>query len=137
MRNTLIAKAVKSAFALNEQINLLLDGYSFYLERYPANNMTAIFERKDVQVSTSAIKLLPSNIASQIEQWHENIEPAMSKQAFELFVLNELNLHLFSLAKFLMSKDINLDPFEPSVIGSALNVLRDVNRQIESAPEID
>lgn len=129
-RGALIKSAAEAAIVLDRQLNILLDAYDFYVTRYPADTPSAQLELRDLQVSIKELGTLPHQVASRLEQWRHDQDPTLSKEGFEVHVLNEFSIHLHALSFFIASKGIDLEPFDGSIVGHALMAIRAANREI-------
>ena len=127
-RDLLITQAGDIALLFNRQLNLLLDAYDFFVQRFPADTPSQQLELKDVQVSLHALGSLPHAIAVRLDAWKKRIQPTISTEGFEIHIINEFALHVHSLALFMVRKEIDVEPFDPVVFGDAVKTLRDTNR---------
>jgi hypothetical protein len=127
-RDLLITQAADVALVFNRQLNVLLDAYDFFVQRYPADTPSQQLELKDVQVSIRELGSLPHSIAAQLEAWKKGLTPTISAEGFELHILTEFALHMHSLALFMVRKKIDIEPFDPVLFGAAMKTIRDNNR---------
>jgi hypothetical protein len=130
-RLNLIRKAAEAALVLDQQLNVLLDAYDFYVQRYEAVTPSEELELADLQVSIKELGSLPRAVAVRLDQWRKDQEPALSADGFEISVLNEFNLHMNAVATFLHRKHIDLEAFVARLVGEAFMQLRDSNRLIK------
>lgn len=123
-RTALIRSAVEAAVVLGRQLNILLDHYDFYLHRHAVEGA---FEHAELRTTVLELGRLPHQLAAQLLHWRQGTEPMLSREGFELFVLNELRLHLTALATFL-SRTQDLDPYDHLLVGNAFDALRTSNQ---------
>jgi hypothetical protein len=126
-RLALIRNAAKAAQILDTQLILLLDLYDFCLERYDDTPTTSVMMR-DVQASITALSVLPIKVANRLEDWATDRIPEESYSGFELHVLNEFSIHLFSLCTYLRWKEVDISDIDHPAIGAAFNTLKSANR---------
>jgi hypothetical protein len=130
-RDNLIRDASQAALVLNTQFNILLDAYDFYVTRFPAETPSEQLELRDLQVSIKELGSLPHQMAAQLQFWKNDEQPTISSHGFELFILNEFQLHMHSLATFMVRKKIDLEPFDPKLFGLLMRKFKDANRLID------
>lgn len=129
-QNTLIKMAAEAAIELDKQLTILLDAYDFYVQRYHADTPSATLEFNDLQDTISQIAVLPQFITLRLEQWHKCQETTQSCIGFEMNVLNEMALHIYALASFMIKKGIDLEGFDSELISEALSTFRRVNKTL-------
>lgn len=118
----LLAKALDGAVRLDQQLNVLLDLYDFFAQRYPNDR-----ELEDLQVSIKAMGQLPEMIALNLTAWRVNMEPTLSRLGFETNVLNEVCIHMHSMSSFFQRKGLDLEPYSAVVVRECMNSLRLAN----------
>jgi hypothetical protein len=129
-RLTLIKNAADAALTVNQQLDKLLDAYDFYMQRYETETPSQELELKDLQVSIMALGSLPLQLANRLDDWTRDVEPELSTNGFEIYVINELSLHMFSVATFFWRKHIETD-VDHQVTQQAFNSLREVNKSMQ------
>lgn len=132
-RLALIKNAADAAVLLDKALTKLLDEYDFYLKRYvESGSMTPSeeFELKDLQPSIQELGVTPLHVANRLDDWSRDKTPELSQEGFEVHVLNEFSIHMFSLATFLRRKQIDVD-VDHQEIAKAFTTLRQVNRFIK------
>lgn len=120
--------AIDAALAVDVQLNLLMDAFDFFITRYPPTTEEHLFEMQDVQVSIKELGRLPHEIATWMSDIRNGRKSMLSKEGFEINVLNEFTLHMHSLALFLTRKHVSLGDFSPSGVGNMIRDLKRVNR---------
>lgn len=126
-RLKLIKNAADAALVLNQNLDLLLDAYDFYVQRYEALTPSDELTLKDLQTSIAALGVLPLQVANHLDDWTRDKQPELSSQGFEVNVLNEFSIHMFAVSTFFHRKLIDLELDHPS-IAMAFENLRSVNR---------
>lgn len=122
-----LSRALCSAIILDKQLNILLDLYDFFVSRHPADTSSMELEIRDLSVSIKSLGELPKHIAVNLIAWRENTQPTLSQSGFELHVLNEMLLHMQSLAYFFSRKQLDLEPYSATLVQGALDELRFAN----------
>lgn len=118
----LLSKALDGAVRLDQQLNMLLDLYDFFVQRYPDDS-----ELQDLQVSIKAMGQLPELIALNLTAWRVNMEPTLSRIGFETNVLNEVCVHMQTMSSFFKRKGLDIEPYSPVVVRECMNSLRLAN----------
>jgi hypothetical protein len=118
----LLSKVLDGAVRLDQQLNLLLDLYDFFSQRYPDDK-----ELPDLQVSIKALGQLPEMIALNLTAWRTNMEPTLSRIGFETNVLNEVCVHMQTMSTFFKRRGLDLEPYSPIVVRECMNSLRLAN----------
>jgi hypothetical protein len=126
-RDLLITQAADAALVFNRQLNILLDACDFYIQRYPVETKSHLFELKDLHVSVKELGSLPYSIATRLSAWKLGEQPTISAEGFETYILLEFELHINSLVSFLERKHIDTDPFDKSVFDAAMRVFKKNN----------
>lgn len=133
----LLQNAINAAIVLDQQLNVLLDGYDFYVARYggvPGEEQPI----EDATVSIKELGKLPLDIAIQMASWRKDQEPQLSRLGFELYVINEFTLHMFAIYSLLERKGIELEKLDLEKVSEAFAALRDCNRALPlNNPEIN
>lgn len=127
-RDNLITQAADAALVFNRQLNILLDAYDFYVQRYPAETKSDQLQLKDVQVSIRELGSLPHSIANRLDAWKKSEIPTISAEGFDEHILCEFALHIQSLALFMSRKQIDTEPFDPLMFGDAMKTFKENNR---------
>jgi hypothetical protein len=128
LRKDLLKQSKDAALTLGINLNLLLDAYDFYVYRYPSTTKSQDFELADLQISIFALGLLPISVGEILNAWTANTTGILSRQGFELNVLNEFNIHMNTVFNFMIRKEINLDAFNIDDVLEAFLALRTANR---------
>lgn len=129
-----LKKAIDAAIRLDSQMNILLDAYDFYMERYPARTRSQEMEHADLQASIKELGQLPSLVALTLTTWRTFMEPPLSAGGFEINVLNELTVHLNGLARFFASKGIDLEPYSEEILCDVIGSLKEANAHFGKVP---
>lgn len=127
-RTRLLKHAGDAALELNKQLNLLLDGYDFAISRWRFEEPSEQLELRELQASIKELATLPRMIAMELDAWSLDEEQTLSRIGFEIHVLNELAIHMHSVAFFLGRRHIDIEPFSLRSVSSAIAVLRATNR---------
>lgn len=122
-----IANAAKAAMLLDRHLTDMLDEYDLYIERHQVRTSRELQDQTDVLVSINALSVLPIQVSNRLDDWVRNEPHNLCQQGFELYVLNEFSLHLFTIATFLTDRGVEVNGAE---IGEALNTLRTINREL-------
>lgn len=130
----LLAKALDGAVVLDRQLNLLLDAYDFFTQRYPATTPSQDLELKDLQASIKALGSLPQMVALTLVAWRTFMEPPLSREGFEVNVLNEITIHMHSMARFFHMKHIDLEPYSQLIVRDCMTSLVLANKQFGKTP---
>jgi hypothetical protein len=120
----LLARSLDSAVQLDQQLNLLLDAYDFFLERYGESRQVTL---ADLQTSLKELSTLPKIIALHITSWRVGMLPDISSIGFELNVLNEIMLHMNSMHRAFGAVGIDMGAFSPSLVKDCMNDLKLAN----------
>lgn len=123
-----LRKAIDAAIRLDAQLNILLDAYDFYCERYPAQTKSQEIELADLQASIKELGQLPSVIALTLTCWRTHQEPPLSEQGFEINVMNEITVHLVGLSRFFTRKGIDLEPYSDEIIYDIIGMMNVANK---------
>lgn len=123
-RDLLITQAADAALVFNNQLNVLLDACDFYIQRYPVENRSQLFELKDLHASITALGSLPYAIAERLTTWKLERQSIISAEGFEQFVLIEFELHINSMLMFLSRKHIDTDPFDKGMFDSSMTLFK-------------
>jgi len=129
----MLVQARDAALVLGQSLNVLLDLYDFYTERYPAETQSQRFELEDLQVSILELGTLPKQVAEALHAWTRGDETMLSREGFELHVLNEFNVHMNAVSTFMFRKHIDLSEFDARAVGDAFFTLRTTNRLLTTA----
>jgi Tfp pilus assembly protein PilO len=121
-RAVLIRQAACAVQALDADLNHLLDAYDFYVQRFPDDK-----ELADLNVSIDALGSLPLIVAHQLTHWAQNEKSELSRDAFEIGVLNEFSLHMFALTNFMERKNVDVQDVVPEKVADAFNALKLTN----------
>ena len=115
-----LAKAIDAAVRLDQQLNILLDHYDFYTQRYEGLNEKQKFMLVDLQHSIRALGTLPRQLGLTLLAWRSGADPVLSKQGFEVNVLNELAIHMYAISEFFKRQHIDIEPFSSAEVISAI-----------------
>ena len=129
-REKLVRAAAEASLVLAEHLNLLLDAYDWYIERYPVETLSQELELKDLSVSICALEIIPQHVTAALRNWDVGAESTLSTLGFEISVINEFNLHMCSLASFMRRKGVELEHFHDLEVGKAFGSLAQINRAI-------
>jgi hypothetical protein len=127
----LLARALDSAVLLDQQLNLLLDAYDFYSDRYGISHPV---QMKDLQVSIKALGTIPRLIALNLVAWRTGVMPDLSREGFELNVLNELVLHMNTLYRAFTTEKIDLGIFSTQLVSDCMRDIKIANDTFSAAP---
>jgi hypothetical protein len=129
---TLLNSAIEAVITLDRQLNVLLDAYDFFVDRYSVDGATAStrLELADAQVSIKELGQLPHQIALQLAAWKNELTPEVSHIGFELYTLNEFALHMMALTRFMHRKDIDISQNNPLHFRDAINTLKKANEHL-------
>lgn len=133
LHQSLIKQSAEAALLLGKQLNILLDAYDFYTNRYEPLSRSEDLELLDLLVSIRELGFLPGQVAIVLNCWRADEEPPFNRLAFEIDVINEFAVHLRAVASFMYRKNIDLDQFYPELIGQAFMTLRTTNRVLDRA----
>ncbi len=128
LRETLIQQAEGSFIALMEQVDVLFDLTSFYLDRYPAVDATAIFKAKELKITVDNIATASSQLGEVIKRWKHGEDRVLSRVGTELSILNELWANVQALIYFLVSHEIDLSEFNAVIAAGSFQALVKCNR---------
>jgi hypothetical protein len=126
-RDELLLKACNGALVLGRNLNYLLDAYDFYVQRYTPETAQQTAELEDLEVSIYELGTLPKHVAEAIKAWRSNTENMLSRSGFEIYILNEFNLHLNAISTFMARKHIDLENFQVQQVGQAFLALKNAN----------
>lgn len=126
----LLARALDSAVLLDQQLNLLLDAYDFYSDRYGVSHPV---QMKDLQVSIKALGTIPHMVALNLVAWRVGMVPDLSREGFELNVLNELAIHMTTLYRAVKAEKIDLGIFSVQLVSDCLRDLKIANDTFSTA----
>ena len=126
-----IKRAADAAIIINQQLVKLLDAYDFFIERHIADTPSTALEIRDLAVSIMALGTLPLQLANRLDDWTREVSPELSTEGFEIYVINELAIHMYSVASFFWRKYIDTGVDHPTA-REAFCTLREMNRAIKS-----
>lgn len=118
----LLAKALDGAVRLDQQLNVLLDLYDFFVQRYPNDP-----ELGDLQASIKELGQLPELVALNLTAWRVGMEPTLSRLGFEVNVLNEVCVHMQAMSVFFKRKGLDIEPYSAVLVCECMNSLRLAN----------
>lgn len=131
-RQRLCQLGIEASLTLGKQLNLLLDAYDFYIQRYPPQSASDDFEIKDLQVSIMELGTLPHTIAAWLSDMRNGQSNVLSKEGFELHVLNEFAIHMSAIGTFMRRKHIDTSELDWREFASAIASLRLVNNKLST-----
>lgn len=126
-----IKSAAGAAIIINQQLVKLLDAYDFFIERHIVDTPSTALEIRDLAVSIMALGTLPLQLANRLDDWSREVSPELSTEGFEIYVINELAIHMYSVASFFWRKHIDTGVDHPTT-RKAFGTLREMNRAIKS-----
>lgn len=131
LHRSLIKQSAEAALLLGKQLNILLDAYDFYTNRYEPSSRSEDLELLDLLVSIKELAFLPGQVAIVLNCWRAQEEPPFNRSAFEIDVINEFSVHMHAVSNFMYKKNIELDHFYPELVGQAFMTLRTTNRVLD------
>ncbi len=125
----LIKTAANAALVLNTNLNKLLDAYDSYLQSSKTETRSDKMKRADLEVSMRALGTLPHQLANYLDDWTRGVQSQLSQPGFEVYVLNEFSIHMFSVETFFRQNGINTG-VDYEEVGNAFACLRNASRAL-------
>lgn len=129
LRASFIQEAEASFISLTIEIDALFNLIDFYLDRFPSDG-TKSAEVKDRELSKTVDNLaqLVNQLSQIVKSWKNGDAPVLSASGTEINILNEIWANIGALIYFLLSHQIDLEPFSLSKSTLAFNTLVKCNR---------
>ncbi len=125
----LIKTAAGAALKLNLNLNKLLDAYDTYSSANKAETKSEKLKLEDLEVSMRALGTLPHQLANYLDDWTRGVQSELSQPGFEVYVLNEFSIHMFSVETFFRNHSIDTQ-VDYDEVGGAFACLRNVSRAL-------
>lgn len=128
LRESLIQQAEASFTLLSTQLDHLLDLVAFYLDRHPHDGTrSADIKTLELKLTVENLAVLTTQLAEVLAGWKAGTERVLSRMGTELTILNEISANAQALIYFLMSHDIDLEPFDLTKANVAFVILKKCN----------
>jgi len=128
LREGMVLQADAAFLVLVRQVDLLYDQIGFYMQRYTANTNSEVLKLKDLDATTELLGKLFTPLGETLQDWKIGVSRRSNRMDLELNVLNEIWANILAIIYFLMSHDIDPDPFDQDLAGQAFATLVRANR---------
>lgn len=128
LRAELIAQTDIAFTELMRQLDFLFGQVVFYLDRYPMLTRSDEMRTNELNFCVKQLGDLPTQMCSVIKAWKQGIPSPISMSDMELDILNEFWANLQGLIYFLLSAEIDLEPFDVDASTKCFYVLNRANR---------
>jgi hypothetical protein len=128
LREALLRQGDAAFAELNTQLEHLYKQVTFYLDRYP--QITKGDEMRTIELSGTIeiLERLPAQLGLVLGGLRQGTPRVISRLGVELHILNEIWANIQVLCAFLLSNDIDLEPFDQDRAALAFANLVRVNR---------
>lgn len=126
-RESVVTQALFASKLLANQLDLLLDGFDFYVNRYGFDSPSEMFKFEEALYSVTEFEGLFKTLKEEIEIWQMGRESGMRPADFELNVLNEIFLHMTSCHQFISEKGIEVEGLMIKEVDRLIEILKTVS----------
>lgn len=128
LREDLVMQANAAFIALTGQLNYLFDLAGFYMQRYQANTISEFAKLRELDATVEQLGRLPTHLAHEVQEWKIGCPRKGRWQEVELNILIEIWANIQALMYFLVSHNIDLEPFDETKAHAAFVTLCRANR---------